>query len=79
MSKNALDKQEIETLKRAIEILDDIKCDKYANNIREILEGEAKEDTYHSPTTTAIQFEVDGIKYTGAYKYQQPDEGYKDG
>lgn len=39
-SKYTLDKQEIETLKRAIEILDDINCDEYADNIRGILKEE---------------------------------------
>ena len=43
--KYALEKEGIETLKRAIEILDDINCDEYADNIREILEEEVKDDT----------------------------------
>ena len=38
--KYALDKHETETLKEAIDILDDIGCGEYADDIREILEEE---------------------------------------
>lgn len=35
-----LEKEEIEALRRAADILDDIKCDEYADNIREIIKEE---------------------------------------
>ena len=38
--KYGLNKHEIETLKEAIDILDDIGCDEYADNIRGVLEDE---------------------------------------
>lgn len=60
-----LEKEEIETLKRAIEILDDINCDEYADNIREILEEEVKEDTVY--ISSDMQFNVFKQTVTTAY------------
>ena len=40
ITKYGLTKHETATLKEAIDILDDIKCDEYANNIRGILKEE---------------------------------------
>ena len=40
--KYGLEKEEIEALKRATEILDNINCDEYADNLRKIVEEEER-------------------------------------
>jgi hypothetical protein len=64
--KYGLNKHEIATLKEAIDILDDIGRDHYANNIREILEEEVKENTSYNPTT-ALKYEVGKTTWAGGF------------
>ena len=65
ITKYGLTKHETATLKEAIDILNDIGCDEYADNLSRILEEDVRENTSYNPTT-ALKYRVDETKTTWA-------------